>query len=166
MRGEVHAHTDLVLLKLDATGRLDLDQPAQLGTAAQVRERIRTAVTPPASVQFTERGDGRLIANGYSVRFSFGVAENVAEVGVQVQGRRTDAFAFLRTLCDRTGWTLYDRAAGRFPDLSVADPLQRTSAPPPPFHWWTRLPGWVRILVGLLIGWLLLQRLLVEIAFP
>ena len=37
------ARTELVLLKLDAAGRLDLDQPAWLGTAVDVRERIRTS---------------------------------------------------------------------------------------------------------------------------
>jgi hypothetical protein len=160
-----HADVDLVLLKLDAAGRLDREQPLSLGTAVDVRERIRAAVAPAATIQFTERGEGRCIGNGYVMRFSLGGAENVAEVAVQVQGRRTDAFALLRTLCDRTGWTLYDRATGRFPDLSAPDPLRATSAPPP-FYWWTRLPGWVRVLVGLLIGWLLLQRLLIEIAFP
>lgn len=41
MTVEVHAHTDLVLLKLDAAGRLDLEQPSPLGTPVEVREFVR-----------------------------------------------------------------------------------------------------------------------------
>lgn len=134
---------DLVLLKLDASGRLELEQPASLGTALEVQERIRAAVTPPATIKFTESGDGRCYGPGFAVLFTVGTTGEIAEVAVRLDGRRADAFKLLRALCDRTGWTLYDRATGRFPDLSVANPLQAVAAPPP-FHWWTRLPAWIR----------------------
>ena len=161
----MQADADLVLLELDATGRLDAGQPPSLGTAREVQERIRAAVAPPATIQFTENGQGRCYGPGYAVLFWVGTAGNVAEVAVRLDGRHAEAFKLLRVICDRTGWVLYDRASGRFPDLSAANPLQPASAPPP-FHWWTRLPAWIRVLIGLLIGWLLLQRVLVEIAFP
>jgi hypothetical protein len=99
------------------------------------------------------------------VLFFVGTTGDIAEVAVRVQGQHTEAFRLLRRICDRTGWTLYDQAKGRFPDLSAANPM-RTVSSAPPFHWWTRLPAWVRILIGLFIGWLLLQRVLVEIALP
>jgi hypothetical protein len=160
MRG----NADLVLLKVDAAGRLDREQPPSLGTALEVQARIRAAVAPPAMIQFTESGQGRCYGRGYALLFSVGTAGDVGEVPVHLEGR-AEAFRLLRTICDRNGWTLYDRATGRFPDLSAADPLKPVSSAPP-FHWWTRLPAWIRILIGLFIGWLLLQRVLIEIAFP
>jgi hypothetical protein len=159
-------NADLVLLKLDETGRLDLDQPPSLGTPLEVRGRIRAAVAPPATIKFTESGQGRCYGPGYAVLFSVGTTGDVAEVAVHVDGREANAFRLLRELCKRNGWMLYDRATGRFPDLSTANPLRPGAPPSPPFHWWTRLPAWFRILIGLLIGWLLLNRVLVEIAFP
>jgi hypothetical protein len=152
----------LVLVKLDLRGGFDLDRPAALGSAAEVQAQLREALSPDATLRFNDRGEGVQTAAGHSIRYSVHGTDAVVEVGVEVSGRRPDAFRRLEALCTTTGWTLFDRASGRFPDLSLEDPTRPREAVAPMFLWWTALPGWVRVAVGLIIGWVLLYSLIAQ----
>ena len=150
----------LVLVKLDLAGGFDLDRPASLGSPAAVQAQIREALSPDATLRFNDRGEGVQTTAGHSIRFSVHGTDSVDEVGVEIAGRLADAFKRLNVLCTRTGWTLFDRASGRFPDLALEDPTRPQAAPPPRFLWWTALPPWVRIAVGLFAGWIVLYSLI------
>ena len=118
----------LVLVKLDLARGFDLDRPAALGSAAEVQAQIRGALPPGATLRFNDRGEGVQIAAGHSIRFSIHGTDTIVEVGVEVSGRRQGAFREIEALCTRTGWTLYDRASDRFPDLQMEDPTQPREA--------------------------------------
>ena len=146
----------LVLVRLDLAKGFDLDSPATLGSAAEVQAQIRNAFPSDSSIRFNDRGDGVLSAGGGSIRFSIAGADAVVEVGVEISGRRPDAFKKLEALCAATGWRLFDRASGRFLDLDQTDPTRPREAAAPMFLWWTALPAWIRVAIGLLIAWVLL----------
>lgn len=50
------------------------------------------------------------------------------------------------------------------PAARPAPPPAAPAPPKPPFYWWTSLPSWVRLVVGLLIGLVILHRILTELA--
>jgi hypothetical protein len=117
----------LVLIKLDAAAGFDLDRPAVLGSADDVRKRLESV-------------------RSKSIRFS--VPEPpVVEVGVDIADNDAAAFHALQGLCAQTGWTAFDRATGRFPDLTQASATRRPKSSPPMFYWWTGLPAWIRVLI-------------------
>jgi hypothetical protein len=149
-----------VLLKLDLAGGFDLDCPSALGTMAEVQERIRTGLPSEAAVRFHARADGGYTLSDRALRFAVENSEPVVEVAVDVSDNHAEAFGHLRALCEQTGWTLFDRGTGRFIDLGAAAPLRPPSVSTRPFQWWTGLPSWVRIVVGLAIGWILLYSLI------
>jgi hypothetical protein len=137
----------LVLLKLDLSHGFDLDRLQPLGSRRDVEARIRAALGPRPAV-----------------RFRFADTDNaVTEIGVELPpGRSADTFGLLRQLCDENGWSAFDRETGRFLDLTLANPLKPPVTAAPPFHWWTALPSWVRLAIGLALGLLIFYSLVVD----
>ena len=137
----------LVLFKMDLSHGFDLDRLQPLGSRLDVEARIRAALGPRPAIRFKFADTG----------------DAVTEIGVEVHpGRSADTFGLLRRLCDETGWSVFDRDMGRFLDLTLDNPLNPPVAAAPPFHWWTGLPSWVRLAIGLALAFLLLYSLVAD----
>jgi len=137
----------LVLLKLDLSQGFDLDRLQPLGSRPAVEARIRSTLGPRPAVHFTFADTG----------------DAVTEIGVELApDHPADTFKVLRRLCEATGWSAFDRETGRFLDLALDNPLKPPVAAAPPFHWWTGLPSWVRLAIGLALGFLILHVLVID----
>jgi hypothetical protein len=124
-----------VLIKLDAASGFDLDRLAVLGPAAEVRRRLKSLETR-------------------SLKFSVPDSP-VVEVGVVIADDDAAAFRVLERVCSEAGWTAFDRATGRFPDLRRTDAAPRKKSAAPMFYWWTGLPAWIRVVIGLIVAFML-----------
>lgn len=138
---------DLVLLSRDVATAYSLEQPPPIGSREAVRRAISAAIP---SVTFDGIGC-RSQGGGCSLAFRLESSDPICEIPVTVGGRRTAAFERLRELCDASNLVLFDRATGRFLDLSLPDPLA-VAVHRHPFQWWTGMPGWARVLIGLAVG--------------
>jgi hypothetical protein len=85
------------------------------------------------------------------VKLEIGDEEPVRQITLVLPSDPTSALGALRILCDRTGWRVFDRDAGRFLDLASARPLAKPMAAPPMFQWWIGLPSPIRVFVGLVV---------------
>lgn len=118
----------------DLSSGFDLERLKPLGSKADVQRQTQSVLGARARVTL-EIGD----------------EEPVRQIVVVLPSDPSAALGPLRVLCDRTGWRVFDRDAGRFLDLASARPLVKPTAAPPMFQWWTGLPSAVRVVVGLVV---------------
>src|SRR6185436_5484215 len=119
----------------DLSAGFDLERLKPLGSKADVHRQIHSVfgARPP-------------------IELEIGHEEPVRQITVVLPPDPRAVFARLRTLCDRTGWRVFNRDAARFIDLASAKPLVKPTAAPPMFQWWTGLPSAVRVGLGLVVA--------------
>jgi hypothetical protein len=125
----------LLLMNPDLSSGFDLERLKPLGSRAEVDRQIQ-----------------RVFSTRRPVKLEIGDEEPVRQITVVLASQSSAVFEPLRTLCDRTGWRVFDRDAGRFIDLTSAKPLGKPLAVPPMFQWWTGLPSAVRVVLGLVVA--------------
>jgi hypothetical protein len=128
----------LLVLSPDLAAGFDLERLKPLGSRSAVEARTRKA--------FGARE---------SVRLDLGTDNPVRQIVVTLPPSPDRTLHALRLLCQDTGWQLFDRDAGRFLDVTAAEPLAPAAAKARPFQWWTGLPPTVRVLIGAGIAFLL-----------
>ena len=125
----------LLLMNPDLSSGFDLERLKPLGSRAEVDRQIQ-----------------RVFGTRRPAKLEIGDEEPVRQITVVLASQSSAVFEPLRTLCDRTGWRVFDRDAGRFIDLTSAKPLAKPLAAPPMFQWWTGLPSAVRVALGLVVA--------------
>ena len=108
--------SDIVTLD-ELTQRIDkLGQDSVFGRLGSLHEIVETIQAALPDADFSDRSWGRLRGDGFSIEFNVGDDDPVVSIMLHIRGGG-ELLPVLRTLCEQTGWRLFDISESRFMDF-------------------------------------------------